>query len=58
VITITNWWLKKFGERLVVNKQVADKFDEERYYLSKLSEFEVTKQYQITISKVLQLWRT
>ena len=58
MITITNWWLKKFGERLVVNKQVADKFDEERYYLSKLSEFEVTKQYQITISKVLQLWRT
>jgi ribosomal 30S subunit maturation factor RimM len=58
VITITNWWLQKFGERLVVNKQVADKFDEERYYLSKLSEFEVTKQYQITISKVLQLCRT
>jgi hypothetical protein len=37
-------------ERLAVSKQAAQKFDEERFNLKKLSELEVRKQYQIKIS--------
>jgi hypothetical protein len=33
----------KVRERLVVNKQTAQKFDEERFILKKLSELEVRK---------------
>jgi glycine betaine/choline ABC-type transport system substrate-binding protein len=38
-------------ERLAVIKQVAQKFDAERFNLKKLSELEVRNQYQIKISK-------
>jgi hypothetical protein len=38
-------------EILAVNKQPAWKFDVERFNLRKLSELEVTKEYQIQISK-------
>jgi hypothetical protein len=44
---------EKFG----VSKQVAQKFDVERFNLRKLSEPEFGKQYQIKISKRLQPWR-
>jgi hypothetical protein len=37
-------------ERLAVSKQDAQRFDEERFNLRKLSELEVRKQYQINIS--------
>jgi hypothetical protein len=40
----------KVRERLAVIKQAAQKFDEERVNLKKLSELEVRKQYQIKIS--------
>ena len=40
----------KAGERLTVNVQAAQKFDEERFNLRKLHDLEVRKQYQIQIS--------
>jgi len=40
----------KVRERLVVNKQEAQKFDGERANLRKLNELEVTKQYQTEIT--------
>jgi hypothetical protein len=40
----------KVRERLAVSKQAAQKFDEERFNLKKLSELEVRKQYQLKIS--------
>jgi hypothetical protein len=40
----------KVRERLAVIKQAAKNFDAERFNLKKLSELEVTKQYQIKIS--------
>jgi len=40
----------KVWERLAVNKQSAQKFDVERFNLKKLSELEITKQYQIKVS--------
>ena len=40
----------KARERLAVSKQVAQKFDVERFNLRMLSELEVRKQYQIKIS--------
>jgi hypothetical protein len=40
----------KVRERLAVIKQAAQKFDAERFNLKKLSEIEVSKQYQIKIS--------
>jgi hypothetical protein len=40
----------KVRERLVVIKQAAQKFDVEIFYLKKLSELDVRKQYQIKIS--------
>ena len=43
----------KFSERLKVSKQAAQKSEEERLNLKKLSVLEVTKQYQIIISKIL-----
>ena len=42
--------LTKAGERLVVNVQASQKFDEERFNLRKLNDLEVRKQYQIQIS--------
>ena len=39
----------KVRERLAVSKQVAQKFDMERFNLRKLNELEVRKQYQIEI---------
>jgi len=35
-------------EKLAVSKQVAQKFDGERFNLKKLNELEVRKQYQIS----------
>jgi hypothetical protein len=43
----------KFRERLLVTKQAAQKFDEERLNLKKLSVLEVRKQCQIIVSKRL-----
>jgi hypothetical protein len=40
----------KVRERLAVNKQAAQKSDVERFNPKKLSELEITKQYQIKIS--------
>jgi len=40
----------KVRERLAVNKQAAQKFVVERFNLKKLSELEITKQYQMKIS--------
>src|SRR5215470_15754843 len=40
----------KVRERLAVSKQVAQKFDAERFNLKKLSELEGRKQYQLKIS--------
>ena len=40
----------KVRERLVVNKQAAQKFDREKFNLRKLNELEVRKQYQINIT--------
>ena len=45
----------KVREILAVNKQKSRKFDVERFSLRQLSGLEVTKQYQIKMSK---LWRT
>jgi len=39
----------KVRKRLAISKQAAEKFDVERLHLSKLSELEVRKQYQITV---------
>jgi hypothetical protein len=36
-------------ERLAVSKQVAQKFDGERFHLSKLNDMEVKKEYQIKV---------
>jgi len=36
-------------ERLAVSKQAAQKFDGERFHLSKLSDMEVKKDYQIKV---------
>jgi hypothetical protein len=38
----------KVRERVCVSKQVAQKFDGERFNLKKLNELEVKKQYQIS----------
>jgi hypothetical protein len=43
----------KFRERLQVTEEAAQKSDEERLNLKKLSVLEVRKQYQIIISKRL-----
>jgi hypothetical protein len=43
----------KVKERLAVSKQTSQKFDVERFYLRKLNEPEVRKQYQIKILKKL-----
>ena len=48
----------KVKERLAVSKQSVQKFDKERFNLSKLNELVVKKQCQIEITKGLQLWRT
>jgi hypothetical protein len=40
----------KVRERLAVNKQATQKFDGERFYLKKLKELQVRKQYQIEIT--------
>jgi hypothetical protein len=40
----------KFRERLAVSKETAQKFGGERLNLKRLSELEVRKQYQLTIS--------
>ena len=43
----------KFGEKLAVSKQAAQKFEGEWFNLWKLNELEVRKQYKITISNRL-----
>jgi hypothetical protein len=48
----------KVRERLAVSNQRAEESDVERYNLRKLSDLEDRKEYQIKISKSLQLWRT
>jgi hypothetical protein len=40
----------KVRDKLAVSKQAAQKFDVERLHIRKLSELEVTKQYQIKFS--------
>ena len=40
----------KVRERLAISKQAAQRYEEERFYLRKLNELEVSKQYQIKIS--------
>jgi hypothetical protein len=40
----------KVGERLAVNKQIAQNFVMVRFNIRKLGELEVSKQYQIRIS--------
>jgi len=44
----------KVRERLAVSKQVAQKFDGERFNLKKLNELEVRKQYKIDIIAALE----
>ena len=47
----------KVRERLAVSKQVAQKFEVERFNLRKLKDLEVRKQYQIMISnRFAALW--
>jgi len=48
----------KVKEKLAVTKQETQKFDVERFNLRKLNELKARKQYQLKISKSLQLWRT
>jgi len=43
----------KFREKLAVNEQAAQKFDEERLHLSKFHDLEFMEQYEIKISKGL-----
>jgi len=45
-------------ERLAVSKQVAQRFDGERFNLRNLNELEVRKQYQIEITNRFAAWRT
>jgi len=42
--------IAKVRQRLAAGKQVAQRFDRQRYNLRKLNELEVTKQYQIEIT--------
>jgi hypothetical protein len=42
--------LQKLGKDLAVSKQAAQTFEGERFYLRKLNELEVGKQYQIEIT--------
>jgi len=42
--------IEKVRERLAVGKQVAQRFDKQRFNLRKLNELEVRKQYQIQIT--------
>ena len=43
--------IAKVRERLAVGKQVAQRFDRQRFNLGKLNELEVRKKYQIEITK-------
>ena len=45
-------------ERLVVRKQAAQKFDEERFNLRKLNELGVKESIRLRLETGLQLWRT
>jgi len=49
VTLITLWWLQKLV-RLAISKQDTQKFYIERFNLRKLSELQVSKQYQIKVS--------
>ena len=44
--------MAKVREGLTVSKQVAQRFDRERFNLRKLNELEVRKQYQIEITNM------
>jgi hypothetical protein len=48
----------KIREKLAVRNKRTEEFDVERCNLKKLSELEDRKEYEIKISKSLQLWRT
>ena len=48
----------KVREILAVIKQAAQKFDGERFYLRKLNELGVRKQYRLKLQTGLQLWRS
>ena len=48
----------KVRERLAVGKQAAQKFDRQRFNLSKLNEPEVREQYQIEIRNRFAAFRT
>jgi len=54
VILITIWWLQNLGERWAVRNQAVQRFDRERFNLSKLNEVEVRKQYHIEITNALE----
>jgi hypothetical protein len=46
----------KFGEKLAVSKQAAQKFEREIFNLRKLNELEVRKQYQRQVSGRFAVW--
>jgi hypothetical protein len=50
VITYHYLVVAKVSKRLVVSKKAAQKFDGKRFYLGKVNELEVRKQYQIKIT--------
>jgi len=45
--------VEKFRERLAVDKQAAQKFDEDRFNFRKINDLEVRKRYQTEISNRL-----
>jgi hypothetical protein len=58
VILITFQWYQKSGRECHRSKLAGKKFDVEILNLSKLSEKDIKRQYQLKISKGLQLRRT
>jgi hypothetical protein len=48
----------KVRETLAVSKQAAQKFDGDRFKLSKLNKLEVVREYQDGITNRFHLWRT
>ena len=50
--------IAKVRERLAVGKQVAQRFDRQRFNLRKLNEPEVREQYQVEIKNRFAAWRS
>jgi hypothetical protein len=50
LILVTIWWLQKLGKDWQLSKQVAKKFERERFNLWKLNELQVRKYYKIEIT--------